>query len=256
MIITSRANPSFKKLLALRTSRGIEKHSEFIVAGEKILSELLADNTKRIMALIRTPKISLPQQAFNSSYKIEELILSQPLFNEINVFGVNSPLALLKTWELEDFSSAYQKISKGCILFVPLADPENVGAVIRSAAALGAAAVTLFKEAASPFLPKAVRSSAGALWQIHIFRAGSIKTFLPLGDMDFYVLDMSGESITNVKPIANKPFGLLCGMEGQGVPSHLLARSKVIKIPMKGKVESLNAAVSVSIALWELRNYL
>jgi tRNA G18 (ribose-2'-O)-methylase SpoU len=256
MIITSRANKTFKKLFALRATRGIEKYGEFLVGGEKIIEELLLEKKVKVSSSIRNPDMELPEKIKTLPYNPEDIVLSADLFNEINVFGTSSPLVSVPSWEFADFCAASSAISKGCYVFIPLADPENVGAIIRVAAGVGAKAVVLFKEAASPFLPKAVRSSAGALWKIPLFRACSIKDFFPPQNLKLYVLDMSGKSITDVEHEVGKPFGILCGMEGQGVPQHLLGSCEVIKIPMKSGIESLNAAVSMAIALWEFRPFL
>ena len=63
----------------------------------------------------------------------------------------------------------------GCTLFIPFQDPENVGAVIRSAAAFGVARVVLLKEAAHPFHPRSSRAAGSALFQVPLYQGPSIR---------------------------------------------------------------------------------
>ena len=79
--------------------------------------------------------------------------------------GRRSPLLLVRVPEIPEWS-ADAPWPEGCTLFVPFQDPENVGAVIRSAAAFGVARVVLLREAAHPFHPKAARAAGTALFQV------------------------------------------------------------------------------------------
>src|SRR4029077_13202142 len=101
------------------------------------------------------------------------LRFSAPLFKQLDVVGTHSPLLLVRvptnrSWSDDD------PWPRGCTLFVPFQDPENVGAVIRSAAAFGAARVVLLREAAHPFHPRAARAAGTALFQVPLFKGPAL----------------------------------------------------------------------------------
>ncbi len=136
-------------------------------------------------------------------------------------------------------------------LFLPFSDPENVGGAIRAAAGLGAARVVLLREAACPYLPKAVRSSAGTLWKIRLEQGPALARLEAPAEHPLWALDMGGTPLDRLRPPA--VLGLVAGQEGQGLPEPLKARCRRVSIPMANGVESLNAAASVAVALWAWR---
>jgi len=179
----------------------------------------------------------------------EILMLSPALFREIDPVGVEPPLAVVRfdpppPWDAE-------RERRGLTLFLPLGDPENVGAAIRSALAFEVDRVVLLAEAAHPFLPRAIRAAAGACFDV-VLRAGppldELAAAVP-GGFDLCVLDRDGEPLDGIDPAPDR--GLLVGEEGRGAPAWPELRR--VSIPISARVESLNAAVAVGIALWELR---
>ncbi len=106
--------------------------------------------------------------------EITWLRLSEALFKELDVAGTHSPLLLVSVPAIAPWSDA-DPWPTGCTLFVPFQDPENVGAVIRSAAAFGVARVVLLKEAAHPFHPRSSRAAGTALFQVPIAQGPSLR---------------------------------------------------------------------------------
>ncbi len=160
------------------------------------------------------------------------------------MFGTASPLLLVRIDEISEWHAS-EGLQKGCTLFVPFQDPENVGAVIRTAVAFGVSSIILLAEAANPYHPKAIRASGGIVFRANLFEGPSIKD-LP-EDLPIRPLSKEGESISNF-PFPES-FGLLPGMEGPGLPERL--RQRGLSIPIRPEVESLNAVVAAAIALFE-----
>ena len=134
----------------------------------------------------------------------------------------------------------------GCTLFIPFQDPENVGAVLRSAAAFGVARAVLLREAAHPFHPKAARAAGTALFQVPMLQGPSIRDLDPK-QAPLIALDADGPDL-DAEPWPDR-FGLVPGMEGPGLPE-ALRRGPKRRIPMADGVESLNAAVATGVALY------
>ena len=141
----------------------------------------------------------------------------------------------------------------GCILMVPFQDPENVGAVIRTAVSFGVKEVVFLQEAANPYHPKSLRAGGSAAFRIRCQKGPSIQEISLLArEMEqkgifLLTLSMKGEDIRHFQFPAQ--FILLPGMEGPGLPQNLQSLS--LAIPMEQGIESLNAATSVAIALYE-----
>ena len=135
-------------------------------------------------------------------------------------------------------------LPEGCSLLIPFQDPENVGAVIRSAVAFGVKNIILLSESAHPYHPKALRASGGAVLRANLFEGPALKDIpqtLPI-----IALSPEGKNIADFK--FPKTFGLLPGIEGAGLPDHF--RSHCFSIPIRKEVESLNAATAAAIALY------
>ena len=129
-----------------------------------------------------------------------------------------------------------------------VSDSGNVGTIIRTAVACGFGDIVLLG-GADPYSQKAVRSSMGGVFSANI----SIMTedkLLSLG-YPIYVLDMDGENLYNFMP--DDKFALVVGSEAAGVSDSLRENAnKVLSIPMEN-MESLNAGVSASIAMYQLK---
>ncbi|MGC8644505.1 MAG: TrmH family RNA methyltransferase, partial [Isosphaeraceae bacterium] len=171
--------------------------------------------------------------------------LSRPLFQELDVAGTNAPLLVVSALPLAAWSDELEW-PDGCTLFIPFQDPENVGAVIRSAAAFGVARVVLLRESAHPFHPRSSRAAGTALLQVPLFQGPSIQD-LASRSAPIIALDTTGPEVGE-EPFPDR-FGLLVGVEGPGLPDRWRQgpRRRVAIVP---EVESLNAATAAAIALY------
>lgn len=247
--VTSASNPAFKNCREALTGRGIRKHGRAILAGPRPISEVLQRFPDRVEAWLTLP--DGPPPPVEAPQNLTWLRLSKLLFQELDVAGTHAPLLLVRVPEIPDWS-ADSPWPVGCTLFIPFQDPENVGAVLRSAAAFGVARAVLLREAAHPFHPKAARAAGPALFQVPLLRGPSIHE-LDAQDIPLIPLHADGEDL-DAEPWPDR-FGLIPGLEGPGLPDHLRARPNR-RIPIAKGVESLNAATATAIALYDWRNRL
>jgi TrmH family RNA methyltransferase len=132
-----------------------------------------------------------------------------------------------------------------------LQDPGNVGAIIRSAAALGAGTVLISKTCADPYHPAAVRGSAAAVFRLPVVTgidpaeaAGQIRT----ARGEVWAADTTGVAIDHWRP--GEPTLLLLGSEGSGLSDEAAAAAdQRVTIPLARSVESLNVAVAAALLL-------
>lgn len=134
-------------------------------------------------------------------------------------------------------------------------DPGNLGTILRTVDAFGARGVILIGNCVDPFSREAIRATMGSIFAVPLVRM-SREAFLDLtarwpGDIIGTHLD-AREDVRHVK--YNSPALLLMGSEGPGLsPEFAAACSKRVKIPMAGRLDSLNLSIATAITLFELR---
>jgi TrmH family RNA methyltransferase len=143
------------------------------------------------------------------------------------------------------------------VALAELADPGNAGTVLRTADACGAGAVVFGAGSADPYGGKAVRASAGSLFHVDVVRGAALEQFLPaLRDAGVTVLAADGGGEAALDEVADDgllggPVLWLFGNEARGVPADLAALADArVRIPMRGRAESLNLAAAAAICLY------
>lgn len=245
--ISSEQNPRYKIWKTLLDGRGIKKQQEALVSGPRIIREIMALFGQRSVGIILRHldelKImgDIPLPAPETGFTIFRV--TPELFAPLDIYGIDAPLLLIAAppppvWD--------GNLESGLTLFLPFQNPINLGTTIRSAAALGAP-VVLLKEAASPYLPKSLRASGPALFQTPLMQGPSLKELSgQSATLPLYALSPAGRDIFGFD--FPDSCGLVAGMEGPGLAGEW-PPDRLLSIPMQAGVESLNAAMAVSMAL-------
>ena len=157
-------------------------------------------------------------------------------------------------WGQEEFFSSGQSGASNVIVLDRLQDPGNIGTILRTADAAGYLGAVIMKGTADIYSPKIVRAAAGSLFRLPVLAAetpGSVIGLLkqhgksvictaPAGDRFYYDVDLKENA------------AVIIGNEGNGACDEFLKHSDfLVRIPMEGKIESLNAAVSAGILMYE-----
>lgn len=240
--IDSLQNPRFKTWEQALESRGLKKNGLFLLSGRKSVPEALEKYPGPFRAvLVDDPKMA---EALALPRNIERIHLARPLFERLDVAGTEFPLLV---GEVPEFGKADLALApKGLELVCALGDPSNLGALLRSAASFGVRRVILLSESAHPFHPKALRAGANAQFELELLRGPGWEE-LNNAVKPIFALDADGEDISTMSLPRN--MRLILGEEGKGIPASLQA--KHLAIPMTGRVESLNATVAASLALYQ-----
>jgi len=240
--ISSPDSRIYKRLLALKTARGIKKHSLAIVSGPRQTRDVARDFPSRCEALIfskdRTPPPGVPADP------IIRYRLSRELFRQLDLFDTGEPLLVVRFAPFPRLEE--DPWPRGCTLCIPFQDPANVGSVIRAAAAFGVSRVVILKEAAHPFHPKAVRAAGGNIFRVPIVEGPRLDELAPKG-VPLLTLSPRGEEVSTYRFPSS--FCLVPGLEGPGLPA-ALGNAQALAIPMQNGVESLNAAMATGIVLY------
>ena len=134
-----------------------------------------------------------------------------------------------------------------------LQDPGNVGTIWRTADALGADGLILVNGCADPFAPKTVRATMGACFRLPVYEleAGELSGLLERSGLPLYATALRADT-ADLRQADLSRCALVIGSEGRGVSPGLLAQSRLtVKIPMRPRCESLNAAAAAAVLLWE-----
>lgn len=226
--IESQKNEHFKKLKSLLTSKGIKKEGLCLVSGKYILPELETHKGQSLHHL--------------ESYE-PDVLLSKDLFNELSPLKTSEPLWVMPTPQME--KANLESAPQGLEVLLPVGDPKNLGALIRTCLAFEVQKIILLEESAHPFLPQSIKASAGSVFKAPLFKGPSVQD---LKGTCLYSLDKEGNPLKKMG-LQNRNIRLLLGEEG-GLPAGLEAQK--ISIPISDQVESLNVNSCLSIVLYEL----
>lgn len=237
ILIESPQNSRFKTLKSLLFSKGIKDEGQYILSGQKLVLEAIKSHPHLIQYEILTSALN-QLSPLNSDKVIQ---LTPTLFKELDVVGTQSNLLILKLPQIPEIDLEIDPQTPEVIL--PLSDPSNLGAMIRSSVAFGISKIILTKESAHPFLPKAIKASSGACLFAEFYLGPSIYDI----SSHCLALDGGGSLIQDFK--WPKKFRLLVGEEGKGIPQNVPATK--LSININPQIESLNATVAMSLALYQ-----
>lgn len=171
--------------------------------------------------------------------------------------GVVASVAPVEYAELEDILARASEQGEDAFLVLldELEDPHNVGAILRTADAAGVHGVLMPKRRSCPLSGTVAKTSAGAVEYVPVARIGNVaQTIKQLQKQGFWVVgaDMSGDSDYFAADLSG-PIVVVVGSEGQGL-GRLVKEScdLLVRIPMSGKISSLNASVACSLMLYEV----
>jgi len=158
--------------------------------------------------------------------------------------------------ETDKFNIEHIAAIKGVIVALDeITDPHNIGSIIRTAEALGGSAVVITKAHAPQMTATIIKASAGATAHIPVHQVPNLSRFLnDAKQAGFWIIGTSDKGTVPINSIGSyKPAVLVIGSEGSGM-RHLTKSicDVIVRIPLKGKVSSLNASVACGIVLWEL----
>ncbi|WP_116453524.1 TrmH family RNA methyltransferase [Blastococcus litoris] len=168
-----------------------------------------------------------------------------------------TPQGLLAVCALRDVDAAAltARPPRLAVALAELADPGNAGTVLRTADACGAGAVVFGAGSADPYGGKAVRASAGSLFHVDVVRGAPLEQLLPdlrAAGVTVLAADGGGEAaLDGLGETLSGPVLWLFGNEARGVPDELAALADHrVRIPMRGRAESLNLAAAAAICLY------
>lgn len=253
-MIASKSNEQIKHIMKLQKSAKARKEQGlFVIEGMKLFEEA------RELKIIKKTYIS--ESFYYKEVEHLELeggtyeILSDSLMKEVSdTMTPQGILALAEkpVYHLEQFFSH----KKGSLLFLEdVRDPGNVGTIIRTAEGAGIKGIILSKESVDVYNAKVIRSTMGSLFRMPLVYVEDFhKVLLQAKEKGFllYAADLQGKNDYNKEKYAAKN-GIIIGNEASGISEQTrIDADCLIKIPMHGKLESLNASIAAALMMYEV----
>lgn len=244
--ITSRSNPLCTHIRKLNTSASYRREQgEFVGEGPKLLGEVIrAGQTVTVVVTPAGVDVPCPEQ----TRRVE---MPGDLFESL--CDTKAPQGVLFVCKTPDTAMPEKLSGNRYLVLDGVQDPGNVGTVWRTADAFGADGLILLEGCADPFSPKTVRSTMGAAFRLPVYRsnAAELKEKCRDAGLPLYATALR-EDTEDVSAADLHRCAAVIGSEGRGVSEEVLNLcEKTLKIPMRERCESLNAAVAAAVILWE-----
>jgi TrmH family RNA methyltransferase len=264
-LITSGDNQIYKAAALLKQKKYRDEQNQYLIEGPNLIREA-QQNGGRIERILRsedfTDEQTIREGIDPALADLETAVLSTSLFRKLS--DTETPQGILAVVKKREFredeffteqSGTGKSSTTGNVLVLDrLQDPGNIGTILRTADAAGYLGAILMKGTADIYSPKIVRAAAGSLFRLPVLYADdpgdavrllkrygkTIISTSPMGSMDYFDADLREHA------------AVVIGNEGNGVCREFLEDADIlVKIPMEGTIESLNAAVSAGILMYE-----
>jgi len=251
--ITAFSNPTVKRLRSLREKKARRSEGLFLAEGLRILTEardsgrlpeIVAFSAEGAKHPLAAEIIAATEAAGGDAIETDPDILSK-------MSGKDNPQMLLGAYRQPETSLDRIDRSKAPLWIVAqaLRDPGNIGTILRTGDAVGAGGLILIDDCADPFSVEAVRASMGAIFTQHVATARWPEFISWLRSRPGQLVGTSLKATEGyLEASYEQPCFLLIGNEQQGLPADYEAECDLlVKIPMAGRADSLNAAVATAV---------
>lgn len=258
--ITGFSNPLVKRVRSLRDKKHRRAEGLFLAEGLRILTEALdAGHVPEMLwhapDSAAHPLVSRLARATEAAGG-DVFVTTPDILSKLS--GKDNPGAVLGVYR--EFQTSLETIdrSRAAIWIVAerLRDPGNLGTILRTGDAVGAGGLILIDDCTDPFSVEAVRASMGAVFTQAIAQARWEDFVRWLRSADSQLIGTSlNATLDYQEPRYAAPSFLLVGNESQGLPAAYEAECDLlVKMPMRGKADSLNAAMATAVMAYELLN--
>lgn len=253
--VAGRHNARLKELrMAFRRGQ-LTAQGECAIEGVKLLEEAMRNGRHIDSIFFSESARPLAEKLMPQiSDRTETLVLPSTLFN--SVVPSDAPQGVAALVRLQQFTATQLlgRTNDGpLVVAAGLQDPGNLGTILRSAEAFGAAGVFLTEGTVSPYNSKVLRGSAGSIFRLPILQIPSGELITLLRQHDVRMVATSSHKGTRLTEADwTLPLAIFIGNEGSGLPREIMHQmSGTLVIPQAAAVESLNAGVAASIVLYE-----
>lgn len=246
--VTSRKNPLLTHIRKLASSRSYRRsQGVFLGEGTKLLNEALRWNGALTTVVVAEGVALPPLPQGVRAVEVPEDVLS-------SISTMETPQGVLFLCEQPSLTPPRRLEDSRYLVLDGLQDPGNVGTIWRTADALGADGLLLVNNCADPWNHKTVRATMGACFRLPVWEleAEELRELLKTSGLSLYATALREDTV-DLRSARLTRCAVVIGSEGKGVSQTMLDVSeKTLKIPMRKRCESLNAAAAATVVLWEM----
>lgn len=243
--IISKQNQIIVETAKLKDRKFREITNTFLIEGSVMLFDAIKASLKIKHVFVLNNNIELIEKLTGYENQFEVFLVSEQVLKHIS--DTVNPKELIAVLEKKD--SEFQLSDKSLILD-NIQDPGNMGTIIRTCACLGIKNIFAIN-CVDAFNPKCVRSTKSGIFYVNIIQTNydEVIKLCKSNQIEIIAADFGGENLFKFE--VPQKFTLVIGNEANGVNETLrLVADKVVTIPMKAEMESLNAGVSASVILY------
>jgi len=253
--ISSAANPLIKTLKSLHAKKGRAETGLFLAEGARsaieaadlgVWPEILVFSPA---ALTRAPVRALLDEAERRRVRVIET--SESVLGQIS--KRDNPQTVIGAYK-QRLSALEELDGETIVALESVRDPGNLGTILRTADSTGAGGVALIGESCDPFSVEAVRASMGSLFAMRLARASFDELLRYKASRGAHMMGLSlkGATLDAERPAPARAI-VLMGNEQSGLPPEMEAACDLlVKLPMRGRADSLNLAVATAVMLYDL----
>ncbi|MCD7825995.1 MAG: RNA methyltransferase [Clostridiaceae bacterium] len=255
-MISSTTNIQVKEILKLQKSaRERKKKQIFVAEGEKLAAEAAfygrLEKIYLSVGLYGKKSRHIEELLHKHDFEVVEDSVFRSLSETVTPQGILG-LVRMPSYELEEILADDRK---AFLVLDDIRDPGNLGTILRTAEGAGMAGVILSRESVDLFNPKVVRSTMGSIFRIPFFYADDLTMVietLRANCIPVYGTMMQGSQVYDRVDYRNGA-AIVIGNEANGISQRVAEHlTGTVRIPMAGSLESLNAAVSAAILVYEI----
>ncbi|MCX7708652.1 MAG: 23S rRNA (guanosine(2251)-2'-O)-methyltransferase RlmB [Clostridia bacterium] len=256
-LITSNQNPIVKEIKSLKEKKIREEKRQFFIEGIRFVEEALKEDCdiSSIVVSERFPQTKGAEFLLNGIHQagVKYHMLSDKIFREIS--DTENPQGILAVIKMKEVRVENVLQQQGLfILLESIQDPGNMGTIIRTADAAGVNGIILSKGCVDIYNPKVLRSTMGSIFHVPVCQTENFEDTLQiLKEKGIKILAAHLKGQTNYFDQDMKDrVAIIIGNEANGISDEVAALADVlVRIPMPGKAESLNASIAAGLLIYE-----
>ncbi len=254
-MITSESNAQIKELVKLQKSaRERKKKKCFLVEGSRLLEEAFLEEKLKKFYLSETLSEHGGEWKKKFEKEVPYEVVSDSVFKVVS--DTVTPQGILGVVQMPEYDpeKLFQEKKKRFLLLDDIRDPGNLGTIMRTAEGAGMSAVFLSYGSVDLFNPKVVRSTMGSIFRVPFCYVEDLSGLVEKLKkyVRVYGCVMEG-TLRYDEPVYKNGAGIVIGNEANGISREVRKHlSETVRIPMAGKLESLNASVAASILMYEM----